>query len=117
MAPGEDPPDLGTEAKRVGKHLKDQVSIRRTIASMPQCREAEGVSSVVGEIEATLEGVGWLLRVGQSFEGGPLEPGKMRVGEAPRRVYTDPDAAWTPEDARRKSVRACLEGSWQPTRW
>jgi hypothetical protein len=31
---------------------------------------------------------------------------EMRVGEAPRRVYTDPAAAWTPKDARRVRVRA-----------
>lgn len=36
----------------------------------------------------------------------PCSTFEMRVGEAPRRVYTDPDAAWTPEDARQESVRA-----------
>ena len=43
-------------------------------------------------------------RARRSFR--PCSTFGMRVGEAPRRVYTDLDAAWTPEDARRESVRA-----------
>src|SRR5207244_1898509 len=59
------------------KHLENQVSIRRTIASVPQRREAEGVGSVVDEIEATLQRICWLRRVRESSETGLLEPGKL----------------------------------------
>src|SRR4029453_11091054 len=32
-----------------------------------------------------------------------------------KRVYTDPDAAWTPEDPRRESEKEGI--TWRPTRW
>jgi hypothetical protein len=77
MAFGKHPPDLGTETERVRKHLNHQVSIRRAVTSVPQRREAESVRSVVDEIEATLQGVRWLLRVGESSEAGLLEPSEL----------------------------------------
>src|SRR5439155_20237692 len=75
MALCEHSPDLGTETKCVRKHLEHQVSIRRTIASVPQRREAERVGSVVDE--ATLQRICWLRRVRESSETGLLEPGKL----------------------------------------
>src|SRR2546425_579832 len=77
MAFGKHPPDLGTETERVRKHLKHQVSIRRAVTSVAQRREAESVRSVVDEIEATLQRVRWLLRVGESSEAGLLEPDEL----------------------------------------
>ena len=108
MAFGEHPPDLRTETERVRKHLEHHVSIRRTIASVPQRREAEGVGCVVDEIEATLQGVCWLLCVGESSESGLLEPGELlRVWRLLAQGVAGPGQIFTRRGhSRRQSARA-----------
>jgi hypothetical protein len=77
MAPGKNPPHLGTETERVREHLKDDVSVRGTISGVAQRREAQRVRGVVGEVESTLQGIRWLLRIGKSPEAGLLESGEL----------------------------------------
>ena len=77
----QDSPDVRAQAKSVRQHLKNDVALRWPESVMPERRQAECVSGAVGEIEPTVEGVRFALRVLQPRQAGTHEARKLvRIG-------------------------------------